>query len=101
MSGPAMRPPARVPTLTEVVDALAATPASNAASADGTPAADAAADGDVFDELQLQIDALLDERLRAVVVPAMQRLGEALIAELKGQMRAVLRDAAQRARADD
>jgi hypothetical protein len=101
MSAQPSPPPARVPTLPEVV----AVQTAPAAAADAAPAPASAGDATVerpLDELRPRIDALFDERLRVALAPAFERLTDHLLAEVKEQLQPLLREALERSlRRDD
>lgn len=92
-------PPQRVPTLTEVVDFTAPAP-SAAESAIAPPPGALAFSGEaewvarVLAQLQHQIDASFEARLRDALAPLLARSAEALIrearAELTGTMHAMV-----------
>jgi hypothetical protein len=52
--------------------------------------------------LRPRIDALFDERLRVALAPALERLTDQLLAEVKEQLQPLLREALERSlRRDD
>lgn len=95
-SGPNL-PPERVPTLTEVL-VLPLPPQRSAeplpevlAEPLTTPAGDEQALKErVCDDVQRQLERLLESRLREVLIPALSRAGEALLADLREQLATAL-----------
>lgn len=101
MNDPRQPPARQVPTLTEVV---ADAPVDDAAQARPDEAGDA--DGAalverVLSDVQRQIDLMLEQRLRAMLAPAMARLAEGLIAESREQLAHLLHELVERAVAQE
>jgi hypothetical protein len=108
---PPLGPPASVPTLTEVVDLgedVAAAPApvpesslrpppsrETAAAIDGD--AEAALAARVLERLQVQIDRMLEVRLREALAPALVRTADALVRDARRELVGALREAVERA----
>lgn len=114
-------PPARVPTLTEVVSlpdttvpaAVAPPPPSPSAFARAEPAplqhlepalSEAAHEVDeeeivqrVLTDLQRQIDLMLEIKLREALAPALTRATDALMREARNELASTLRDVVSRA----
>lgn len=115
-------PPARVPTLTEVVSlpepppAVAVTPLAPAASptayartepaplmhVEPAPAAPRELDEDevvqrVLADLQRQIELMLEVKLREALAPALTRATDALMREARNELASTLRDMVARA----
>jgi 3-oxoacyl-ACP reductase-like protein len=108
-----MPPPGGVPTLTEIVDAPAATapvPAAPGAAAVSTAAAPATT-VPVIDEEELtrrvlarieqHVDATLESRLRAALVHTLAGMADAVIHDVRTELTGTLRDAAARAVAQE
>jgi len=105
-------PPDRLPVLTEVV-ALPPPPAVDAhgCAPDAAPAGDEAAPGEavadaellerVIGNVQRQMEAVLEQRLREAIGPALARLADALVQEARGELASTLRDAVSRAVAQE
>ncbi len=105
-------PPSRVPTLTEVVSlpqtpaAPEVAPAPTAAAAleapAGPPLIERRADWPpiqeeqivqrVFAALQRQIDLMLETRMRETLTPVLNRMGDALVRDLRHELASTLRD---------
>jgi hypothetical protein len=103
-------PPRRVPTLTEIVEvgpqSVPETPASSTAepapaAAEPAPSAAARSAPELSEEqivqrillgLQRQIDAIVEQRLRAAVTPALARLTDALVRELRTELASTMRE---------
>ncbi|MFT3665681.1 hypothetical protein [Piscinibacter sp.] len=110
-------PPARVPTLTEVVslpDAATPVPASAFAPTQPTPlhapappaAVPQALDEDelvqrVLADLQRQIELMLEVKLREALAPALTRATDALMREARTELASTLRDVVARAVASE
>ena len=126
MSAPGSQPPARVPTLTEVVawpDTAPATDLAEPTSQHGSLEADvierAPATGDnassrpaprktdeqiidrVMSDLQRQIDLMLDYRLREILTPILTRAADAVIRDARTELASTLRDVVARAVAQE
>ena len=88
MSSP-VPPPRRLPTLTEVVrrDAAAA-PA---------PAGEQELVQLILEDVQRQVDQMLEQRVREALAPALGRLTDALLREIRGELASSLRDIVSRA----
>jgi hypothetical protein len=111
-------PPARVPTLTEVVS-LPESPAAVAATSfartepaplqhlePAAPVSAHEADEEeliqrVLSDLQRQIDLMLEIRLREVLAPALTRATDALMREARTELASTLRDVVSRAVAQE
>ena len=120
MSGTRTGPPLRVPTLTEVVEfepALAARPepvGTNPPTAPGVapalfsvappapilPAAEAL-QARVLAQLQRQLDATAESRLRDALAPVLARAADGLIRELQAELATTLHDLVARAVAQE
>ena len=94
-------PPARLPTLTEVIPGGAAGDVS-AATPTAVPSTAAALDEDrivqrVLVELQRQVDLMLEYRLREVLAPALARASSLLLHDTRNELASTLRDIVSRA----
>ena len=89
-------PPGVVPTLTEVIDwPVAAAPVTPAARLDDEEIVD-----NVLAAVQaalVEADGPLDQRLRDILEPALARFAEALVADVRADFAAALRDVAAEA----
>jgi hypothetical protein len=107
MSTPIGPPPARVPTLTEVVHqpAIDAGPTAEAAAAQYAVTLSQAGEEElvrrVMADVQRQIDTVLEMRLREALAPALTRLTDALLRESRAELTGALRDIAARAVAQE
>ncbi len=120
MSGNGTLPPARVPTLTEVVawpqgaspapgegqlrlPAIEAQPAE--ADLVGHPmplrVADEAVIEGVLIEVQRQVELMLDYRLREVLTPLLARAADSIVREARAELASTLRDVVARAVAQE
>jgi hypothetical protein len=100
MSTPIQRPPQRVPTLTEVVQAAPAPALEPVPSIDPAPD-DAALAQRVLLDVQRQIDLMLEYRLREALGPLLARLSESLIVQARDELASTLRDVVARAVAQE
>ena len=104
MSGPRSSPPLRVPTLTEVVEfepppgAPAMTP-SVPASAPAAPEAFDARElhARILAQVQRQLDASFESRLREAIAPALARYADGLIRDLQADIASTLQGLVARA----
>ena len=120
MSGSRPLPPHRVPTLTEVVEFAAGSPARTPvdapAAAPPAPTAqeaaaaltakEAAPDAEllterVFAELQRQVDVMLESRLREALTPLLARTADALIQDVRAELATTLHEIVARAVAQE
>jgi len=121
MSTGRSKPPQRVPTLTEVVEIPAATPPRDeppipvgetihapvteadvatlvAAQSAAVPQLDEEQMTQrVLAELQRQVDVLLEQRLRESLTPALARLTDSLVREMRVELASTLRELVARA----
>lgn len=88
------QPPARVPTLTEVI-ALEA--ASDLRPGNDAVPADRASFEHVLSELRPWFEAELQQRLQAALDPALQVLHKSLLKQLRAEFEPLLQEAVQRA----
>jgi hypothetical protein len=97
-----------VPTLTEVVQIAGNAPAITLDELQAAPETDAAVDtvpaldeaqllARVLDDVQRQIDPMLEYRLRESLSPALARLTESLVQEMRGELASTLREVIERA----
>jgi hypothetical protein len=109
-------PPARVPTLTEVVELREAAPAAQVTEETAAPAAPpafverrahtAALQEDqivqrVLADLQRQIDLMLETRMRETLTPLLTRTTDALLRDTRHELASTLRDVVARAVAQE
>jgi alkylhydroperoxidase family enzyme len=87
----------RLPTLTEVVGDAGAPPVQAAAP---LPSEHELVQR-VLGNVQRQIDLMLEQRLREALAPALARLTDALLREVRGELTPVLRDVVARAVAQE
>lgn len=99
MNKPRSHPPRPLPVLTEVVEPPPpSAPEGSSAEAGGVPsAADAEFIGRVMRELELQVDLLLESRMREILAPAIARATDELLRETRGDLAALLEDVLSRA----
>ncbi|HEX6704607.1 MAG TPA: hypothetical protein VF169_07595 [Albitalea sp.] len=90
MSTP-LPPPRKLPTLTEVVRGDA--PAAPAGEQDLVQR--------VLEDVQRQVDGVLEQRVREALAPALGRLTDALLREIRGELASSLRDIVSRAVAQE
>ncbi len=93
------QPPARVPTLTEVIalDEADATPPADRARAIGTPNSDAKDIDVLWAELKPWLDGEWEQRVQAALDPAWQALHDALLSRLRAEFELLLKEALRRA----
>jgi hypothetical protein len=98
LSGPHKQPPARVPTLTEVValDAAVA-PAHALAAPEIDPGGAEHLAERVAKELHPRVDSMFEQRLREALAPGVEALLQALVKQFRGEFDALLREAVGRA----
>jgi ABC-type cobalt transport system substrate-binding protein len=96
LSGPHKQPPARVPTLTEVVALDAAVVQAQAAPAIDPGGAEHLAER-VAKELHPWVDPMFEQRLREALAPGVEALLQALVKQFRGEFDALLREAVGRA----
>jgi hypothetical protein len=117
MSNGRQAPPARVPTLTEVVELREAAPAVPAADEAAAPAAVPAGFVErrvnwppmqedqvvqrVLEDLQRQIDLMLETRMRETLTPVLTRATDALLRDMRHELASTLRDVVARAVAQE
>jgi 3-oxoacyl-ACP reductase-like protein len=109
-------PPARVPTLTEVVELRDAAPAAQVTEDSAAPAAapafverranTPALQEDqivqrVLTDLQRQIDLMLETRMRETLTPLLTRATDALLRDTRHELASTLRDVVARAVAQE
>lgn len=105
-------PPGQVPKLTEVVDvpkleaavAPAETVASRLAAARAAHTPETSEDqivARVLAEVQRQVDLVLESRMREALAPALTRLSDALVREVRAELASTLRDVVTRAVAQE
>ena len=100
MSAPRPSPPLRVPTLTEVVEfePLPSVPAAPA-SAPAVPEPFDASElqSRILANVQRQLDASVESRLREAIAPALARCADVLIRDLQGELASTLQGLVARA----
>lgn len=114
MNGPRSVPPARVPTLTEIVRLPEAAPAEapppTAPAAPAPPLVERRAQPSINEDqivqrvladLQRQIDLMLEVRMREVLAPVLTRTGDALVRDARAELASTLRDVVARAVAQE
>ncbi len=91
--------PGKLPTLTEVVGLGGGT----AAPVTSTPAPTTEQEltQRVLANVQRQIDLMLEQRLREATAPALARLTDAMLREVRGELASALRDIVSRAVAQE
>lgn len=104
-------PPDRLPKLTEVVDVARTDAAASAASMAERLAAARAAQMPppsedqlvqrVLADVQRQVDLMLETRMREAIAPALTRLTDALLREIRAELASTLRDVVARAVAQE
>lgn len=106
---PPRTPPANVPILTEVVG-FSAPAAAPAVPSDPGSAPDMARmlglseeqiSQRVLTDLQRQVDLMFEYRVREVMAPALERLAQSMIQEVRSQLSDTLRDVVRRAVAQE
>lgn len=97
MSAPRSLPPLRVPTLTEVVEfePAPAVPAPAPVAPEPVDAGDLSAR--ILAQVQRQLDASFESRLRDAIAPALARCADGLIRDLQGEIAATLQGLVARA----
>ncbi len=100
-------PPARVPTLTEVVS-VTTSPAAGAAPAQPAlpPVLNDALDearivAQVLSDLQPRIDLMFEYRVRETLAPVLAKLTETMVNEVRDELARTLRDVVSRAVAQE
>lgn len=100
-------PPARVPTLTEVVsEAPSAAAASGQPTSAVMPVLNDAVDearivAQVLGDLQPRIDLMFEYRVRETLAPVLARLTETVVREVRDELARTLRDVVSRAVAQE
>ena len=98
MSGHHRQPPARVPTLTEVVALDAAmTQAHAPAAPEVDPGSAEHLAERVAEQLPPSVDAMFEQRLREALAPGVEALLQKLLKQFRGEFDALLREAVNRA----
>jgi hypothetical protein len=85
-------PPWQVPTLTEVIEH---------AESPVVPAGEQQLVQRVLCDVQRQVDQVLEQRVREALAPALGRLTDALLREIRGELASGLRDIVSRAVAQE
>ena len=96
MSSPHKQPPARVPTLTEVVALDAAMPGAPPVPGSDTGGAQDLAER-MAEDLRPWVDSMFEQRLREALASGVEALMPKLLAQLRGEFDALLREALTRA----
>lgn len=93
------QPPAQIPVLTEVIAGLE--------SGDGAPVKAEPVSSEeliaqrVLADLQRQVDLMFEYRLRETLAPALSRLADGMVREIRGELATTLRDVVKRAVAQE
>lgn len=102
MSRLRLHPPRPLPVLTEIVEGPPPRAAASGASAgDSLGTREAEFVGRVMRELELQLDLLLESRMREILGPAIARATDELLRETRADLGALLVDIVSRALAQD
>ena len=96
MNGQHKQPPARVPTLTEVVALDAAVAQTQAAPELDPDGAEHSAER-LTKELHPWADSMFEQRLREALAPGVEALLQNLLKQLRGEFDSLLREAVSRA----
>ncbi|MEY4753945.1 MAG: hypothetical protein RJA44_1620 [Pseudomonadota bacterium] len=93
------QPPAQIPVLTEVIGGL---DSSDAAVAKAEPVSSEELIAQrVLVDLQRQVDLMFEYRLRETLAPALNRLADGLVREIRNELATTLRDVVKRAVAQE
>lgn len=95
-SGHRRLPPAAVPTLTEVIDAVEVAEPAAAASVDEDQLVQR-----VLLEIQRHVDLMVEFRLREALAPVLARAAQSIVEEARTELSATLRDVVGRAVAQE